>query len=177
MFTALDPTVLLLIVIAPFIGSFLSVLVVRLPQDEGVVFGRSACRSCARTLAPRDLVPVLSWLLLGGRCRQCHAAIGLLYPAMELGALAIAIWSVAVMPGWLAAATAGLGWVLLALAVIDWRDMLLPDVLTLPLAVAGLLVSLALPFSDPLVHVRHSGHSTECFRVASKVGPVGTELA
>jgi leader peptidase (prepilin peptidase)/N-methyltransferase len=127
--------------VALAVGSFLSVLVTRLPEGRGVVRGRSACPHCARPLAVRDLVPLVSYLVARGRCRHCGRALSAVYPGLELGALAIAFWAIAVVPGWLAWATAGLGWALLALAVIDVRHMLLPDALTLPLIPAGLLLA------------------------------------
>jgi len=75
---------------APFVGSFLSVLVTRLPQDRTIVWGRSACRACGHGLGARDLVPLLSWAVLRGRCRYFRMTVGFLYPGMELGALAVA---------------------------------------------------------------------------------------
>jgi leader peptidase (prepilin peptidase)/N-methyltransferase len=131
----------LLIVVAPFIGSFLGTIIRRLPEKRPLLFGRSACEHCHRMLGWRDLIPVVSWLVGRGRCRYCGAAIGAFYPAVELAALTVALWSAAVTPGWIAWAGAGLGWTLLALAWIDWQHYLLPDALTLPLAVAGLAVA------------------------------------
>jgi leader peptidase (prepilin peptidase)/N-methyltransferase len=78
------------LVIAPFIGSFLGVLVHRLPSGRGVVAGRSACRQCGHVLGPLELVPLVSWLALRGRCRHCHATIGAFYLLIELAALAVA---------------------------------------------------------------------------------------
>jgi leader peptidase (prepilin peptidase)/N-methyltransferase len=132
---------LTLIAAAPFIGSFLGVVIDRLPAGRPIVLARSACRHCKATLAVRDLIPLLSWLLSRGKCRYCGRDIGLFYPMVELAALGVAVWSVAVLPGWIAAAGAALGWVLLTLAWIDQRTFLLPDVLVLPLVPAGLLVA------------------------------------
>lgn len=97
-------------------------------------------------------MPLASWLVLRGRCRGCGARIGLYYPAMELAALGLAIWAVAVAPGWIGWLGAGLGWTLLALAAIDLRETTLPDALTLPLIAVGLLVA-AVAFGQPLDHV------------------------
>ena len=130
-----------LVAVAPFIGSFLGTVIRRLPEKRPLLLGRSECEHCHRTLAWRDLVPVVSWLAARGRCRQCGAAIGAFYPAVELAATAVALWSAATTPGWIAWAGAGLGWTLLALAWIDWRHYLLPDALTLPLGAAGLAVA------------------------------------
>jgi leader peptidase (prepilin peptidase) / N-methyltransferase len=136
---------LLPIIFAPFIGSFLGVLIRRLPAGQAIVFGRSACASCGSRLAARDLVPVVSFLLLGGRCRRCRAPIGGFHLAIELAAVAVALWAVLAQtePGWTWASCL-LGWTLLTLGWIDVEDMVLPDVLTLPLLLAGLGVTLLL---------------------------------
>lgn len=126
---------------APFIGSFLGVLVTRLPEDRPVVAGRSACDHCGHRLGPADLVPIASWLALRGRCRHCGAKIATLPLLIELGALLVALWAASVSAGWALWAGCVLGWVLLALAAIDIRDGILPDVLTLPLTVLGLVAT------------------------------------
>jgi leader peptidase (prepilin peptidase)/N-methyltransferase len=132
------------IAVAPFIGSFLSVLVVRLPVSAPVVVGRSRCRACERTLAPVDLVPIISQLVQGGRCRYCHARISMLYPALEVAAVVVALWGATELDGALYWASCVLGWALLALAATDLREMVLPDALTLPLIALGLVVGAAI---------------------------------
>jgi len=128
---------------APFIGSFLGTLVLRLPQNQGIVGGRSACPECGHALGVADLVPVLSWLWLRGRCRHCGTAIPPFYPAIELGAFAIALMAALAEPeGGSLWASCVLGWTLLTLACIDGWKFLLPDSLTLPLLLAGLLFAL-----------------------------------
>ena len=91
-----------------------------------------------------DLVPLLSFAALRGPCRHCRQPIGRFHPAIELAATAVALWAVLADPEpervW---ADCGLGWTLLTLAWIDWTDLLLPDVLTLPLLLAGLALTLA----------------------------------
>jgi leader peptidase (prepilin peptidase)/N-methyltransferase len=130
---------------APFIGSFLGVVISRLPIGGSVVFGRSACVRCGTRLGPMQLVPLLSFAALRGRCRSCEKAIGWFHPAVELAAVAVAVWVAIVEadPVWLWIGC-GLGWTLLALAWIDWTHYLLPDVLTLPLLLAGLVVAFVL---------------------------------
>jgi leader peptidase (prepilin peptidase)/N-methyltransferase len=123
---------------APFIGSFLGVLVRRLPEERPMAWGRSHCEHCGTALAVRDLVPLVSWLAARGRCRFCGEPVGWFYPAIELAALAVALVAVAADGGegtWLDCL---LGWWLLALGWIDLRRWLLPDALTLPLVIAGL---------------------------------------
>jgi leader peptidase (prepilin peptidase)/N-methyltransferase len=132
------------VIAAPFVGSFLGVAVSRARAPRRIVFGRSACEHCGATLRARDLVPLLSWLSTRGRCRYCQAPLGFFYPAIELAALAVALWSAALTSGVLVWASCLLGWLLLALAAIDLRHFLLPDFLTLPLVAAGLVIALAL---------------------------------
>lgn len=127
--------------IAPFIGSFVGVLVTRLPAAKPLIWSRSVCDHCGRMLGPLDLVPIASWLAARGRCRSCGAKITPLYLTLELGALVIAIWAATIAEGWVLWASCGLGWSLLALAVIDARDGILPDALTLPLLPIGLVIA------------------------------------
>lgn len=137
----LRPESLFLLLAALCVGSFIGVLVERLPKGGRLVWDRSACPHCGRRLGFRDLVPLLGWLVNRGRCRSCGRALGLFYPAIELLALLVAVWSLAVVPGWPGWATCVLGWTLLALAAIDWRHLILPDRLNLPLIPAGLAVA------------------------------------
>lgn len=132
---------------APFIGSFLGVVASRFRVPQTILWGRSACPRCGERLGIRDLVPLASWLGLRGRCRHCGRPISAFYPAIELAAFGLAVWSVMLASGWVVWASCLLGWTLLALAVIDARHYLLPDFLTLPLVLAGLLVNAAL---DPV---------------------------
>src|SRR5215472_5904304 len=126
---------------APFIGSFLGVLVRRLPEGRPLAWERSRCEHCGTALAARDLVPLVSWLAARGRCRFCGQPLGWFYPGIELAAFAVALVALAADGGegtWLDCV---LGWWLLALGWIDLRRWLLPDVLTLPLVVAELLAA------------------------------------
>jgi leader peptidase (prepilin peptidase)/N-methyltransferase len=130
------------LIAAPFVGSFLGVLIRRLPLERPVAWSRSACEHCGTPLGARDLVPLVSYAAQRGRCRQCGAAIGFFHPAIELAALAVAATALPAGPDaagiW---ANCALGWTLLACAWIDWEHFLLPDVLTLPLLVLGLVVT------------------------------------
>lgn len=143
----------LLLLLAPCFGSFVGVLVRRLPQGRPVALARSACESCGAPIAARDMVPLLGFLLLRGRCRRCHAPIAPFHWAAELAGLAVAAMALAAFgtddPAWLWIGC-GLGWALLALAWIDALWFTLPDPLTLPLLLAGLGVTLWLdPASTP----------------------------
>lgn len=119
-------------------GSFLGTLVLRLPEGRSALFGRSTCDSCGTTLKPWHLIPILSWSVLKGRCHTCGQSISWFYPGMEIAAAGIALWagctvSLPVLPSSLV-----LGWLLLALAVMDLRSFRLSDALTWPLMALGL---------------------------------------
>jgi leader peptidase (prepilin peptidase)/N-methyltransferase len=129
---------ILAVLAGPVIGSFLGVVVSRYPNGTVLSPARSCCDGCGVTLGVRDLVPVLSWLALGRRCRFCGARLSGFYPAIELAALAIAVVAVLALPTPLSAFAAVLGWVLLTLALIDLRHLEVPDALSLPLIPAGL---------------------------------------
>jgi len=126
---------------APIIGSFLGVLVRRLPGGLPVARARSRCETCGTPLAARDLVPIASYFALRGRCRACRAPIARFHLHIELAAIAVVAAAMAADPHADAVAAwrdCGLGWTLLALAWIDAETLLLPDALTLPLLLAGL---------------------------------------
>lgn len=155
------------------VGSFLNVVILRLPArlaaqwrreaqaelaldlaDEplppGIVREPSHCPHCKHPLAAADNIPLFGWLLLRGRCRYCHTPISIQYPLVELlsGALSVVVvWKFG--PGWPAVAGLVLTWMLIALAGIDFRTQLLPDQITLPLLWLGLLLSLLPMFVLP----------------------------
>lgn len=133
----MDPSLLPPLLAAPFIGSFLGVLIRRLPLGAPVALARSACEGCGAVLRPVELVPLASYAALRGRCARCGRAIGRFHPAVELAAVLVAAWAAWADPDavW---ANCVLGWALLALAWIDWDHMRLPDALTLPLIPLGL---------------------------------------
>jgi leader peptidase (prepilin peptidase) / N-methyltransferase len=129
------------ILLAPFVGSFVSLVAIRSGAPVLILWGRSACCACRHALGPADLVPVLSWIVLRGRCRYCGVSIGTVYPMVEIAAIGIAAWSVSVLSGWWLWASCIFGWMLLAIAVADVRYQLLPDFVTLPLLAGGLASS------------------------------------
>jgi leader peptidase (prepilin peptidase)/N-methyltransferase len=115
------------------IGSFLNVVIWRVPRGESVVSPPSHCPGCDAPIAPRDNVPVLSWLVLRGRCRACGTRISVRYPLVEaatgalFAAFAVRFGPHAVLPAYLYFAAVGI-----ALAMIDFDVKRLPDPLTLP---------------------------------------------
>jgi leader peptidase (prepilin peptidase)/N-methyltransferase len=137
------PVAIALLAASPIIGSFLAAAAQRLPDDaRGLLLGRSRCDHCRQPLTARDLVPIVSWLALRGRCRHCGAAIDRMHPVIELAAIGVAVLALAVGDAAAMPATCLLGWWLLLLGAIDRRTGLLPDMLTLPLVAAGLLEGL-----------------------------------
>lgn len=141
-------------------GSFLNVLVTRWPEGESVVKPRSHCRKCEHTLAWWENVPLLSWILLRGRCRQCQTWISVRYPIVEMvvGALwAYVVWiALAGMlgtdAGWVTPALTIVSiigqmiffWMMVALAALDSEHLWLPDALTLPGIVLGFIFSVSI---------------------------------
>lgn len=125
------------------VGSFLNVVIHRLPRGESLSFPPSHCPRCGAAIRWYDNVPLLSYLLLRGRCRDCRGPISPRYPLVEAatGLLFLAVLGRA--PQWPGALHAlVLGSLCLALALIDLEHMLLPDALTLPGTAFGLLLAL-----------------------------------
>lgn len=132
-----------LLALAPVAGSAAHAFATRYPDDlAGWLTGRSRCPRCGTPLGARDLVPILSFLWLRGRCRCCAAPIDRESLGAELFALLQAGLSLSISPLPLAAVASGVGWILLAAALVDRRTLLLPDLLTLPLLAGGLLSAL-----------------------------------
>ncbi|QPQ56186.1 prepilin peptidase [Allosphingosinicella flava] len=124
-------------------GSFLATILIRWPAGRSVSGGRSQCDGCGRTLDARDLIPLWSYLRARGQCRTCGSRIDPRHPGIEAAAALIGIAAAIAHPLPLAIATAFFGWWLLILAALDAEHQWLPDRLTLPLWMAGLLVALA----------------------------------
>lgn len=118
----------------------MGVLVIRLADGRPVAISRSVCDRCGHRLGIGDLIPLISYVVARGRCRYCRQVIGSFPLAIELAALGVALWAASAVEGadvWVACL---LGWTLLTAGWIDVRTMILPDVLTLPLLVIGLIV-------------------------------------
>jgi len=142
-------------------GSFLNICATRWPEEESIVKGRSHCRSCGRTLAWWENIPLLSWLALRGHCRTCRALIGWRYPLVELAVGGL--WAFSTWHTFLEAPALSTGnftydaavclangiariiflWILVALAVMDAENLWLPDRLTIP----GIALGFALAFA------------------------------
>ena len=119
------------------IGSFLTVVTHRIPRKETVVAGRSRCPACGTTIRARDNIPVVSYLLLRGRCRTCRAGISPLYPVTELATGALAAGAALRYRSlFVACLVAAFLAVLLALALIDARHQVLPNRIVYPAVLA-----------------------------------------
>ena len=130
------------------IGSFLNVCILRIPADKSIVLPASSCPKCGKAIAPYDNIPVLSWLILGGKCRHCKAKISAMYPAVELltGLLFLACYFA------FGFTVDALKWavfsaLLVILTITDVRERILPDEVNFFGLGAGLLFSL---FSKPI---------------------------
>lgn len=131
------------------VGSFLNVCVHRLPQGQSVVRPRSRCPICGTPIAPYDNIPLLSFIVLRGRCRKCHAVISPLYPTVELMTglvFLLAFHRFGITPEALKAVLLASG--LVVLVFTDLRDRLLPDAVTFPGMIAGGLLALWVPVGD-----------------------------
>ncbi len=123
-------------------GSFLNVCISRLPRHESIVHPRSRCPRCGAAIASGDNIPILSWLLLRGRCRHCKQRIAWRYPAVEFAMAALFL--LCYLRFGLNFTGIGIGvlcFLLLGLAVMDAETMRLPDAFTLPGIVLGILFS------------------------------------
>jgi len=125
------------------VGSFLNVCILRLPHDQSLTHPPSTCPKCKQRIAWRDNIPVVSWLLLRGRCRACGAPISIQYPVIE--AAVGAMWLGAVLAyGFTrhALAAALFGTILLGIAVTDARHYLIPNEFTWGGVILGLVIAL-----------------------------------
>jgi len=137
----------LAIAIGACIGSFLNVVIYRVPSGLSILYPPSRCPHCLRQLAPRDNIPVIGWFLIKGKCRYCHTPVSWRYPAIE-ALTAFLFWGIAAYFGSsssiliLCFYAAFLSW-LLALAMIDIDTMTLPNVLTQSGLVLGLIYQIS----------------------------------
>ena len=134
------------IVLAAFggliVGSFLNVVAYRLPRGESLAHPPSHCPSCDQPIKPYDNIPVLSWLLLRGRCRNCKAPISPRYPLVEL--TTGVLWALVMWARWDDAPAIALGIVLVTIlipiAIIDYEHRIIPNRITGPAAIVAILI-------------------------------------
>jgi len=136
----------ILIVLGLTVGSFLNVCIHRIPREQSLMFPPSRCPGCEHRLSWFENIPVLSYAVLGGRCRKCRTRISIRYPLVELATMAFFIvhgevfgWSALLVPRLLFACA------MVVLFAIDLEHHLLPNVITLPGIAIGLISSAVLP--------------------------------
>jgi leader peptidase (prepilin peptidase)/N-methyltransferase len=126
------------------VGSFLNVVIVRVPEHRSILHPRSACPGCGATIAWHDNIPLLSFLMLHGRCRACGMSISWRYPTVEL--TTVMRWVVADLRFGLSRdlmVALPLLSALIAITAIDLQHHIIPDVITLPGILAGIVANLA----------------------------------
>lgn len=152
------PVVVIVTLFGLLIGSFLNVVIARLPAEDPAdrsLNGRSRCPSCRATIAGYDNIPLFSWLILRGRCRKCKAPISYRYPLVEL--LTALLWGgVALASDRWGTVAPGLVFMtlLVPLTFIDFDHKILPNRLTYPGTLVGLVLSLSLG-AQPRFHAHH----------------------
>jgi leader peptidase (prepilin peptidase)/N-methyltransferase len=148
------PEIVAAAVIGAILGSFLNVLIHRLPRGESLVSPSSRCPECETPIAPYDNVPLLSWLILRGRCRHCEARISPRYPAVEL-LTAASFAAVVGVRGFDEGLVLELPFVacLIALAGIDLDHKLLPNKIVYPMAAYGLVAAIVVETDDIVEHL------------------------
>jgi Type II secretory pathway, prepilin signal peptidase PulO and related peptidases len=130
------------------IGSFLNVVIHRVPREESIVFPNSTCPKCKNAIKPYDNIPIFSWLILGGKCRSCKAGISPRYPAVELltGLLFLLVfWQIgfnAFLPVALLFSAA-----MVSLIFIDAEHMILPNVINYPMMILAVVMRLSFAFA------------------------------
>src|SRR5258705_3003220 len=151
----LPPTFLYIVagIFGAIIGSFLNVVIHRLPRDESIVFPNSRCPSCGTVIAFYDNIPLMSYAVLRGRCRSCKTHISARYPAVEL--LTALLF---VVVAWHDGPTAALPFdlvftsALLTLVFIDAEHMILPNAITYPGIVFALVARVVIPYLTGTPH-------------------------
>lgn len=130
------------------IGSFLNVVIHRVPNEESIVFPNSACPKCGKPIKPYDNVPIVSWLLLRGKCRSCSEPISFRYPGVELLTALVFVlvyWRIGFTP-YLPVALV-FSACMTALIFIDAEHMILPNVITYPLLIFALIIRVVFAIS------------------------------
>jgi leader peptidase (prepilin peptidase)/N-methyltransferase len=135
------------------VGSFLATVAIRWPAGRSALAGRSMCDNCGRQLGARDLVPVVSALLLRGKARCCDARIDSLHAQVEIGCALAGLIAGVVLPAPPALVVAGFGWLLVLVVALDATELWIPDPLVAVVAITGLSTGLILPpsFEDRVI--------------------------
>ncbi|MBJ7329046.1 MAG: prepilin peptidase [Solirubrobacteraceae bacterium] len=157
------------------VGSFLNVVIYRLPKGESIARGRSKCPSCGEGVKAYDNVPVVSWLLLRGKCRSCGAPISVRYPAVE--ALTALLYALTVAVNYDDTTKLVLGLVmvtfLIPIAAIDLELKLIPNKLTLPAAVVAVVLGVILDLDGEVERLIAGAAAAAFLGIPSLINPKG----
>ena len=139
--------VILIFILGLIVGSFSNVCIYRIPRNESIIYPASHCPKCSTTIRPRDNVPLLSYIILKGRCRNCGSKISIQYPLVELltGIIYLIIYLIYGL------SIQSLIYIILSsaliiIAFIDLNEQIVPDVISLPGIGAGLILSFFVPY-------------------------------
>ena len=128
------------------VGSFLNVCIYRIPLEQSLAYPPSRCMACQRKLSWFENVPVLAWIVLGGKCRTCRTSIPAVYPLVEAFTGVMFVWAAwHYGPGWMLFSRLLFGCSLIVLFFIDLHHRILPNVITIPGTILGFVLSFVTP--------------------------------
>ncbi len=142
------------------VGSFLNVVIHRVPREQSIVFPNSKCPKCDAAIKPYDNFPVISWIFLGGKCRNCKEPIAWRYPAVELLTallFGVVFWQIGF--NWYLPVALYFTATLVSLVFIDAEHMILPDVINFPLLFVGLIARIVLPAIGGAIYFQDLQHA------------------
>ena len=137
----------LIFILGLIVGSFSNVCIYRIPRNESIIYPASHCPKCHSNISPKDNIPLLSYILLKGRCRNCKSKISIQYPIVEL--LTGLIYSIIYLTYGLSIQSLIyiiLSSALIIIAFIDLNEQIIPDVISLPGIVIGFILSFFVPY-------------------------------
>jgi len=143
--------IILTFILGLIVGSFSNVCIYRIPRNESIIYPGSHCPKCSTTLRPMDNIPLLSYIILKGRCRNCGSKISIQYPIVEL--LTGLIYLIIYLTYGLSIQSLIyiiLSSALIIITFIDLKEQIIPDVISLPGVVAGLVISFFVPYISSL---------------------------
>ena len=139
--------IILIFILGLIVGSFSNVCIYRIPRNESIIYPASHCPKCRSNISPKDNIPLLSYILLKGRCRNCKSKISIQYPIVEL--LTGLIYLIVYLTYGLSVQTLIyiiLSSALIIIAFIDLNEQIVPDVISLPGIVIGFIISFFIPY-------------------------------
>ncbi len=139
--------IILIFILSLIVGSFSNVCIYRIPRNESIIYPASHCPKCRSNISPKDNIPLLSYILIKGRCRNCKSKISIQYPIVEL--LTGLIYLIIYLIYGLSIQTLIyiiLSSALIIIAFIDLNEQIVPDVISLPGIVIGFIISFFVPY-------------------------------